>query len=72
LSKLPVVSGKDLVKYLSKKGFEIRRGRGSHVIAKRGALMATFPMDDELAPGTLRAVLEETGISREQFLEEWR
>lgn len=42
------------------------------MVAKKGELMATIPMDDELAPGTLKAILEESGITREQFTEDWR
>jgi predicted RNA binding protein YcfA (HicA-like mRNA interferase family) len=72
LPKLPVVSGKEMAKYLSKKGFEIRQGRGSHVVAKKGGLMTVIPMDDELATGTLLGILEQVGISRETFSEELR
>jgi predicted RNA binding protein YcfA (HicA-like mRNA interferase family) len=61
-----------MVKYLAKKGFEIRRGRGSHMFARRGELTTTIPLVSELAPGTLRAILNQVGISREEFLEDMR
>lgn len=66
------MSAGDLVKYLAGKGFDIRPGRGSHYVAKKGTLMAVIPADDELASGTLHAILAELGISREQFLEDWK
>ncbi len=36
MSKIPSISGKDLVKALQKEGFEIVRQKGSHVSMKRG------------------------------------
>ncbi|MCR6624168.1 MAG: type II toxin-antitoxin system HicA family toxin [archaeon YNP-LCB-024-027] len=34
MSKLPVVSGREVIKYLTKKGFVISRQKGSHVVVK--------------------------------------
>jgi len=72
LSKLPVVSGQELIKYLARKGFVFRRQRGSHAILKSETKMAVVPLDEELARGTLLAILEQSGITKEEFLREWR
>ncbi len=34
--KLPLVSGKETIKVLAKMGFEVRMGRGDHVVLKKG------------------------------------
>ena len=71
MSRLPVISGTELIKYLSKKGFVPSRQRGSHVVLKSSNRRVTVPLHNELDRGTLLAILEEAGISREEFLEEW-
>ncbi|NWG09146.1 MAG: type II toxin-antitoxin system HicA family toxin [Nitrososphaerales archaeon] len=71
MPRLPVISGAELMKYLIKKGFVPARQRGSHVVLKSGDRRVTVPLHDELDRGTLMAILEEAGISREEFLEEW-
>lgn len=58
MTKLPVVSGKEMIKYLSKKGFTIRPARGSHVFLSRknndGTLTTTtIPLHGELDTGML-------------------
>ncbi|MEM3588217.1 MAG: type II toxin-antitoxin system HicA family toxin [Candidatus Jordarchaeaceae archaeon] len=72
MSRLPVISGLDLIKYLRKKGFIPTRQRGSHVVLKSsGGRRVTIPLHDELDRGTLLAILEAAGISKEEFLKEW-
>jgi len=69
LSKLPVVSGRELVKILTKHfGFRVLRQRGSHVTLTNDMSFITVPLHPELDKGTLRAILADTRISREEFL----
>lgn len=71
MSKLPVVSGADLVAVLVRLGFEQRPGKGSHVVLTRLGPPRTFttvPMHRELDRGTLGAILRQTGVSREELL----
>jgi predicted RNA binding protein YcfA (HicA-like mRNA interferase family) len=69
LSKLPVVSGKKLIKILTKHfGFRVLRQRGSHVTMTNEVSFITVPMHPELDPGTLKAILNDAVISREEFL----
>lgn len=63
---------RDLAKRLRELGCEeSRSGRGSHRIWSNPAAgdVATIPDwgSKDMAPGTVRAVLRELGISREQF-----
>ena len=69
MSKLPVVSGRELVKILTKHfGFRVLRQRGSHVTLTNDMSFITVPLHPELDKGTLRAILADTRISREEFL----
>ena len=69
--KLPVLSGKEVVKILSKFGFTILDQKGSHVIMigfrdgmKRKPVV---PQHRELDKGTLLSVLKQAGLTREDL-----
>ena len=64
MPKLRVLSGKEVVKILSKFGFEVISQRGSHVKLKRilpdGTKQTlTVPLHDELDKGTLKAIIRQ-------------
>ena len=68
--KLPVVSGRDLVRALEKFGYEVDRQRGSHIVMRHSNppfRRVTVPDHKEVAKGTLRAILRQTGISIEDL-----
>ena len=67
--KLPRISGYDLVKILSRKGFYIKHRVGSHVVLRRDNPFAqtVVPQHDELDRGTLRAILKQTGLTLEDL-----
>jgi predicted RNA binding protein YcfA (HicA-like mRNA interferase family) len=72
LSKLPVVSGKEVVKALAKAGFVVMRQRGSHItmakeIAPKKYLVTVVPMHRELAKGTLRKIIADSSLSVQEF-----
>ena len=74
MSKLPKLSGDDVIKVLVKKfGFEVSRQKGSHVTLvkyKSGKKVVTVvPLHSELKPGTLLGVLKLAEISKDEFLE---
>ncbi len=71
MRRLPVISGKELIKYLAKKGFKVRRQRGSHIVMKLSERRVTIPLHKELDRGTLLAILEEAGINKTEFLRDW-
>ena len=72
-SKLPVVSGETLIRALKQLGYEIVRQKGSHVRlyppADSRRKPTTVPLHDELAKGTLKAILRDAGITVEQLVE---
>lgn len=69
--KLPCVSGSDVVKVLTKRDFYIKHRVGSHVVLRRDNPFAqtVVPQHPELDRGTLRAILKQTGISVEEFID---
>lgn len=71
MPNLPVVSSRDLIKYIKKKGFQYDHTTGSHHIYKLRDRLVSIPERREIGKGLLLAVLEEVGISRDDFIQEW-
>ncbi|HLC58730.1 MAG TPA: type II toxin-antitoxin system HicA family toxin [Candidatus Nanoarchaeia archaeon] len=73
MQKLPRLSGKELIKILSKIGFKTIRQKGSHVILVKedanGKRSTVVPLHTEIDKGTLLEILRQAGLSREQFME---
>jgi predicted RNA binding protein YcfA (HicA-like mRNA interferase family) len=68
--KLPrSVSGSDVIRVLERADFRVLRQEGSHVRLCRGALRVTVPLHAAVAPGTLKAILRQCGITVDEFIE---
>lgn len=69
MTKLPVVSGRKLIRALERVGFSVDRQRGSHVILFRAdpPTVVCVPDHRELDRGTLRAILRQVGLSPEDL-----
>ncbi len=67
MPKLPVLSGRELVRALQRAGFEVVRQKGSHVSLRKGDRRTVVPLHDELAKGTLRDILNQCGLTREEL-----
>lgn len=70
MPKLPVVSGKECCKALSKLGFKKARQNGSHVVMRRGEFGCVVPMHREIKTGTLHGLLKQAGVTAEEFIKE--
>ncbi len=72
MPKLPILSGKDLIKVLSKIGFVYVRTRGSHAILNKqglkGKITIPVPLHSELAKGTLRSIMNQAELTLEDLL----
>ena len=67
--KLPVVSGKETIKALSKIGYYIRDQKGSHVHLRHPTKRPlTVPMHNEIDRRTLKSILKAAEISEEEFI----
>ncbi len=68
MTRLPVVSGWECVKALQRAGFEISRQKGSHIKLRRGERTVIVPNHNELDRGTLRGVLDQAGLTADEFI----
>ena len=75
MTKLPVVSSKQIIKVLQKAGFEYapKRGKGSPLAfvkkdTDKTRLVIILDRKD-IPTGTLLAILDQAGLSREEFIE---
>ena len=68
MSHLPVCSGVDAVRAFHRLGYEVDHQTGSHIILRHPSQRRlTVPNHRELAKGTLRALIREAGLTKEQF-----
>jgi len=67
------LSAKEIIKIISKIGFQHVRTKGSHYIlnkkTEKGKITIPVPLYKELAKGTLKAIIEQSGLTREEFIE---
>ena len=72
MPKLPVLSGREIIKILLKLGFAEVRQKGSHVILKKqlpsGEIGCVVPLHKEVALGTLKGILKQANLTVEGFL----
>lgn len=70
MSRLPVCSGADAVRAFQAIGYAVDHQTGSHLILRHpSGRRLTVPNHRELAKGTLRALIRDAGLTKEQFAE---
>jgi len=72
MPKLPVISGIKVIKALAKVGYEVDHQTGSHMILRHKEdphRRLTVPNHDEIAKGTLLAIIRQSGLNREEFMD---
>ena len=70
MSRLPMISGDDLVRALRKVGYEWDHTEGSHMILLNAASRRlSVPRHRELGRGILTKFIKQAGLTREEFLE---
>ena len=71
MDKLPILSGREIIKVLGKAGFVSHHQKGSHIVLKREMTPFTrvvVPDHKTVKRGMLRGIIEEAGLTREEFL----
>jgi len=72
--KLLKLTGKEIIKILYKNGFSIRNRAGSHVnligMVKGRKRLVTVAIhgNEEIPPGTLLSIIDQSGFTREEFI----
>ena len=69
MGKLPRPSGKDLIRFLERQGFQVTRIRGSHHFLERRQQRTSVPLhgNDSLKIGTLHGILRDIDMSPSTF-----
>lgn len=69
MSRLPILSGKAIVKVLAKVGYAEVRQRGSHIrLSCSGKKSVTVPDHKEVGRGLFRKILRDAELSLEEFI----
>jgi predicted RNA binding protein YcfA (HicA-like mRNA interferase family) len=69
LSKLPLLSWREVVKALTRAGFRVARQKGSHIIIVKDDIAVPIPKHKEIKRGLLIEIISEAGLTKEEFLE---
>ena len=70
MSKLPVISGRNLCKVLSEIGYSVDHQTGSHIVLRNRFpphRRLTVPDHKELAKGTLRSIIRQSGLTVQEL-----
>jgi predicted RNA binding protein YcfA (HicA-like mRNA interferase family) len=72
MARLPVLSGRKVIKTLEKAGWTTARQKGSHIILVKhaGGVKGAVVVPDhrEVDVGTLVEIIRQTGLKRDEFL----
>jgi predicted RNA binding protein YcfA (HicA-like mRNA interferase family) len=70
VSKLPAVKPSRVIKALQRHGYYIHHVRGSHYFLRKSDHNVVIPYHNrDLKPGTLRSIIEQSGLTVEEFLD---
>jgi predicted RNA binding protein YcfA (HicA-like mRNA interferase family) len=71
MSKLPSLTGKEVVSLLKKVGFIVERQRGSHIFLKHGdgrATVVPIHSGETIGPGLLSKILRDVEMTKDDLL----
>ncbi len=72
MTRLPVVTGRELIAALGRKGFQVVRIKGSHhVLRHDDGRMTVVPVHgkEQIGPGLLAKILRDCDVGRDEFHE---
>ena len=72
MSRLPALTGRQIVRALERTGFEVARQRGSHVLLRHPdgrRTVVPIHAGETLGQGLLAKILRDVDISRKEFRE---
>jgi predicted RNA binding protein YcfA (HicA-like mRNA interferase family) len=69
-SRLPVLSGREVVRVFGRFGWQVARQSSSHIILTKPGEMVTLSVPDhrEVARGTLRALIRAASLTVDEFV----
>jgi len=72
VSVLPQISGKKVIRALSRIGYEEDHQTGSHIVLRQSSYpyrRLTVPNHKTMAKGTLRAIIKQAGLNVNEFID---
>ena len=70
MTKLPFLKPRQVVRALERAGFTLRKSKSSHRTYVKDSLRVTVPYHStDIKPGTLRSIIEQAGMTIEEFLQ---
>lgn len=75
MAKLPILSSRDVVRALKRVGFQPapKRGKGSHLAFVKKvhgrSRLVIVPHKDEIPRGTLLSILDQAGLTKDDFID---
>ena len=67
------MSGKEVIKIISKIGFKTIRQKGSHIFMMKETenkkITTVVPLHDEIDKGTLLEIIRQIGLTKDEFLD---
>ena len=76
MAKLPILSGREILKVFIKCGYKRSTHEGSHVTIKKvadgKASLVTVPLYSDIAPSLLLRIIKQSDMTREEFLAQVR
>ena len=69
-SKMPVISGREVVRVFQKFGWQVARQASSHIILTKTGEIVTLSVPDhkEVARGTLRSLIRSANLTVDEFV----
>jgi predicted RNA binding protein YcfA (HicA-like mRNA interferase family) len=70
MTKLPSLTGKDILSILKKLGFEIKRQKGGHVFLQHPdgrATVVPIHSGETIGPGLMAKILRDLNMTKEEF-----
>ena len=72
MSKIPKISGNQMIKYLQNKGFIATRRKGSYLTLRKENIFTTVPAGNEiLGIGIQHSILSDVDITRGEFVSDY-
>jgi predicted RNA binding protein YcfA (HicA-like mRNA interferase family) len=62
------VNGSEAVRALRRAGYETMRQTGSHLIMRKDGRTVVVPQHKPIKPGTLKGLMEQAGLTVEEFV----
>jgi predicted RNA binding protein YcfA (HicA-like mRNA interferase family) len=64
-----LISWKKVLNALTQAGFKVVSQKGSHIFLTDGKHKLTVPRHDQIKKGTLLSIIQQAGLTKEEFIE---